>query len=342
MRILALESSCDETAAAVVEDGRRSLGASVASQISWHRPFGGVVPEIASRKHVEALIPVLRECLDRASLRLADVDAIAVTAGPGLIGALLVGVAAAKALAAAAGKPLYPIHHIAGHVAANYLVSADFEPPFVCLVASGGHSHLLYCPDACHFEILGRTRDDAAGEAFDKVARVLGLPYPGGPEIDRLAKRGKRDAFVFPQAKLGKDTLDFSFSGLKTFAINRLHQAEQRGETLDPADFAASFQQAVVVTLRDHLLAACRRKGVRRLAIAGGVAANSALRAALQEAAAKAELDFYCPPPALCTDNAEMIASAAYFMIRGGLPAADARLNARATWPLDQYGGGGS
>ena len=336
MRILALESSCDEMAASLVEDGRHVLASSVASQISLHRHFGGVVPEIASRKHVEALIPVLDSCLDQVPGGWEAVDALAVTAGPGLVGSLLVAVTAAKALALALNKPLYGIHHNAGHIAANYLCHEDFSPPFICLVASGGHSHIVYCADYGQFELLGRSRDDAAGEAFDKVARVLGLPYPGGPEIDRLAQEGRADAFTFPEAKLGA-SLDFSFSGLKTYAINRIHQAEQRGETLNKADFAASFQRAVVQTLCHKALEACRQKGLRRLALAGGVAANRQLRERLAAESQALGLDFYCPELRYCTDNADMIGAAAYYYIQAGAPPADSGLNARASWSLEDF-----
>lgn len=336
MRILAIESSCDETAVAIVEDGCSTLAECIASQASLHSQFGGVVPELASRKHVEAMPWVLEEVLQKAGLSLEEIDAFAVTQGPGLVGALLVGVTAAKALASVTGKPLYAVHHIMGHICANYLEHEAFEPPFVCLVASGGHSHLIYCPQEGLYQILGRTRDDAAGEAFDKVARVLGLSYPGGPAIESLAKEGNPTAFEFPEAKLGKDSYDFSFSGLKTYAMNRLHQAKQKDEALCQADFAASFQHSVVQTLLKQSLRACETLGCKRLALAGGVVANQTLTSTFQQACHKHGLQFFAPSKRLCTDNAEMIGAAAYRMILAGAKPSTSTLNAKPSWRIDE------
>lgn len=343
MIILALESSCDETAAAVVRDGRVTLGECIASQAALHSRFGGVVPEIASRKHVEAVIPVLRQCLAEAGLGLGEIDAFAVTAGPGLVGALLVAVTAAKALASVCGKPLYAVHHIAGHIAANYIAHPDLEPPFVCLVASGGHSNLVHVRDYADLRILGRTRDDAAGEAFDKVARVLELGYPGGPAIDRCARAGDARRYHFPKPRVEGSPLDFSFSGLKTQALSQYQKARQeaarRGLALDEvfsrADFAASFQESVVEALSERCFAAAALTGCRKIALAGGVAANRALRARLRTRGAAEGFEVYCPEPRLCTDNAEMIAAAAYFQARAGVLPAGPGLNAQPAWKLE-------
>ena len=314
MNILAIETSCDETSAAVMDDKLHVLAGVVSSQVALHARFGGVVPEIASRKHVELLNPVIIETLDRAGIALSDVNAVAVTNRPGLVGALLVGVSAAKALSAALSVPLIGVHHIEGHIYANFLVNPELEFPFICLVVSGGHSDLVLVRDHGDYELLGRTRDDAAGEAFDKTARVLGLGYPGGPIIDDLAREGNPEAVRFPRAKLG-DSLDFSFSGLKTAVIRffRQHGSEYRVE-----DIAASFQAAVVDMLVDTTMAALERTGIRRVALAGGVAANSGLKARMTEAAAARDIELSYPPPNLCTDNAEMIACAGYFhLLRG-------------------------
>jgi len=311
--VLGIESSCDETAAAVVRDGREVLSNVISSQIEIHEKFGGVVPEIASRKHVELIIPVINQALDEAGTKLEDVDIIGVTYGPGLVGALLVGLSAAKALAYTADKPLVGVHHIEGHIAANYLEYKELEPPFVCLVASGGHSHIVYVNDYNKFKIMGQTRDDAAGEAFDKVARAIGLGYPGGPLIDKAAKSGNKDAIVFPRVYFENGSLDFSFSGLKTAVLNYLNTAEQKGEEVVVEDVAESFQQAVVDVLVRNTIEAGKRKKVKKIALAGGVAANSALRSELKSAAEGNGFDIYYPKPILCTDNAAMIACAAYY-----------------------------
>lgn len=314
MRILAVESSCDETAMAVVEDGRRVLSQAIASQINIHALYGGVVPEIASREHVLALDPLLDQVLPQGE----TVDAVAVTFGPGLVGALLTGVSWAKGFAYARGLPLIPVNHIEGHVSANYIAHPSLEPPFVCLVASGGHSHIVRVDDYCTFALLGRTRDDAAGEAFDKVARVLGLGYPGGPALEALAREGDPHAFSFHAGFNDKPTFDFSFSGLKTAVINLVHTAQQRGETLCAADVAASFQHAVVETLAEKSMRAAVESGTGTLALAGGVSANRALRSAMQRRAEEAGLRFCCPEFRFCTDNAAMIACAGYYALMAG------------------------
>lgn len=311
--ILAIETSCDETAAAVVKNGREILSNVIYSQIDLHTLYGGVVPEIASRKHIEKINQVMAQALKDAGRELANLDAVAVTYGPGLVGPLLVGVSAAKAVSFASGLPLIGVHHIEGHISANYIEHKDLEPPFVCLVASGGHSHLVVVKDYGKYEVLGRTRDDAAGEAFDKVARAIGLGYPGGPKIDKVAKEGNPDAIAFPRAKVGDSDYDFSFSGLKSAVLNYLNSCEMKGETICQADVAASFQKAVVDVLTEHSMAAVERCGLRKFAIAGGVASNSALRQALETACAERGIAFYRPSPLLCTDNAAMIGAAAYY-----------------------------
>lgn len=316
--ILAIETSCDETAAAVVKNGREVLSNVIYSQIDLHTLYGGVVPEIASRKHIEKINQVMAQALKDADMELSDLDAVAVTYGPGLVGPLLVGVSAAKAVSFASGLPLIGVHHIEGHISANYIEHKELEPPFVCLVASGGHSHLAVVKDYGEYEVLGRTRDDAAGEAFDKVARAIGLGYPGGPKIDKVAKEGNPDAIAFPRAKVGDSDYDFSFSGLKSAVLNYLNSCEMKGEIINRADVAASFQKAVVDVLTEHSMAAVERCGLRKFAIAGGVASNSALRQALETACAKRKIDFYRPSPLLCTDNAAMIGAAAYYeYVRG-------------------------
>ncbi len=311
--ILAIESSCDETAAAVMKNGREVCSNIIFSQIELHKLYGGVVPEIASRKHIEKVNQVIREALDSADCTLNDMDAIAVTYGPGLVGALLVGVAEAKALAYASGKPLVGVHHIEGHIAANYIENKDLEPPFMCLVVSGGHTHLVKVMDYDSFEIIGRTRDDAAGEAFDKVARAIGLGYPGGPKIDALAKEGNRDAIAFPRAKVDGNEFDFSFSGLKSAVLNYLNQCEMKGVEINRADVAASFQYAVIDVLTTHAIHAVKASGLNKLAIAGGVASNSSLRANISEACKREGISFYHPSPIYCTDNAAMIGVAGYY-----------------------------
>ena len=317
--ILAVETSFDETAAAVVRNGREVLSNVIYSQIDLHTLYGGVVPEIASRKHIEKINPVIRKALSDADVSLPDITAVAVTYGPGLVGALLVGVSAAKAIAFAADKPLVGVHHIEGHICANYIENKELEPPFLCLVVSGGHSHLVMVKDYGVYEILGRTRDDAAGEAFDKVARAIGLGYPGGPKIDRVSREGNPDAIHFPRAKVDDNVYDFSFSGLKSAVLNYLNGCQMKGLEINQADVAASFQKSVVDVLVEHSMRAVEQYGAKRFAIAGGVASNSHLREALQEACGKREIPFYRPSPVFCTDNAAMIGAAAYYEYRKGI-----------------------
>lgn len=317
--ILAVESSCDETAAAVVKNGREVLSNIISSQIELHTVYGGVVPEIASRKHIEKINQVIREALDKAGKSLQDMDAVAVTYGPGLVGALLVGVSTAKAISFASGIPLIGVHHIEGHINANYIENKELEPPYICLVVSGGHSHLVIVKDYGEYEILGKTRDDAAGEAFDKVARAIGLGYPGGPKIDRVAREGNAEAISFPRAKVGDAIYDFSFSGLKSAVLNYLNSCEMKGIPVCQADVAASFQKAVVDVLVEHSMQAVKEYGLHKFAIAGGVASNSALREALARECGARKIAFYCPSPVLCTDNAAMIGTAAYYEYRKGV-----------------------
>lgn len=344
IKILAIESSCDETAAAVVKNGREVLSNTIYSQIALHTLYGGVVPEIASRKHIEKINHVIKGALDEAGCGFDDLDAIAVTYGPGLVGALLVGVAEAKAISYATKLPLVGVHHIEGHIAANYIENKDLEPPFMCLVVSGGHTHLVIVKDYNEFEIIGRTHDDAAGEAFDKVARAVGLGYPGGPKVDKCAKLGRPDAIAFPRGHIGASKYDFSFSGLKSAVLNYLNSCRmKRGldgnviyssktdrpdfdpyEPVDPdenitvADVVASFQAAVVDVLVSHTITGAKEYGFDRVAMAGGVASNSALRAGMKEACEKAGITLYYPSPILCTDNAAMIGSAAYYEFMRG------------------------
>lgn len=317
--ILAIESSCDETAAAVVRDGREVLSNAIYSQIDLHTIYGGVVPEIASRKHIEKINQVVQAALDQAGKKLTDMTAIAVTYGPGLVGPLLIGVSFAKALSFAAGIPLIGVHHIEGHINANYIENKELEPPFVCLVASGGHSHLVLVKDYGEYEVIGRTRDDAAGEAFDKVARAIGLGYPGGPKIDKVSKQGDPDAIHFPRAKVVESVYDFSFSGLKSAVLNYLNSCQMKGEEIDQADVAASFQKAVVDVLVEHSMAAVKEYGFTKFAIAGGVASNSSLRIAFEEACEKEKVTFYHPSPVFCTDNAAMIGTAGYYEYKKGV-----------------------
>lgn len=324
--ILAIESSCDETAAAVVRNGREVLSNVISSQIALHTLYGGVVPEIASRKHIEKINQVIEEALAEAKVGLSDITAIGVTYGPGLVGALLVGVAEAKAIAYAAGKPLVGVHHIEGHVSANFIEHPDLEPPFVCLIVSGGHTHLVVVKDYGKFEIIGRTRDDAAGEAFDKVARAIGLGYPGGPKVDRAAKEGNKHAVEFPRAKVEDAPYDFSFSGLKSSVLNYINHEKMLGKEICVPDLAASFQNAVVESLVSRAVAAAKEYGYDKLAIAGGVASNTALREGMREACEKAGLKLYYPSPIYCTDNAAMIGVAAYYEYQNG---------ARAGWDLN-------
>jgi N6-L-threonylcarbamoyladenine synthase len=325
--ILALETSCDETSAAVVVGGRKILSNIISSQIPLHRKFGGVVPEIASRKHIENVIPVVDEALKSAGVTLMDIDAIGVTYGPGLVGALLVGVAAAKALSFAADIPLIGVNHLEGHMFANFLAQPELEPPFAALVVSGGHTSLIHVKDYNDFSLLGQTRDDAAGEAFDKIARVMGLPYPGGPEIDKLAKEGNKEAIEFPRALAVHGSFEFSFSGLKSAVLNYINSARQRGEEVNKADVAASFQKAVTDVLTSKALDAAEFCQVKQLVLAGGVAANSALKEALTLECDKAGIRLFYPEPVLCTDNAAMIACRAYYQYMAG-KVADLHLNA--------------
>lgn len=316
--ILAIESSCDETAAAVVKNGREVLSNIISSQIELHKLYGGVVPEIASRKHIEKINQVIEEALREANVTLSDLDAIGVTYGPGLVGALLVGVAEAKAISYASGLPLVGVHHIEGHISANFIENKDLEPPFPCLVVSGGHTHLVVVEDYGKYRILGRTRDDAAGEAFDKVARAIGLGYPGGPKIDKLAKEGDPNAISFPKAHVAEAPYDFSFSGLKSAVLNYLNGCKMRGEEVNRADVAASFQKAVTDVLTEHAMMAVKEFGFDKFAIAGGVASNSALRESMKNACEKRHIKFYYPSPILCTDNAAMIGAAAYYEFING------------------------
>lgn len=324
--ILAIESSCDETAAAVVKNGREVLSNVISSQIALHTLYGGVVPEIASRKHIEKVNQVIEAALLEAGMTLEEMTAIGVTYGPGLVGALLVGVAEAKAIAYAAKKPLVGVHHIEGHVSANFIEHPDLEPPFLCLIVSGGHTHLVVVKDYGEFEIIGRTRDDAAGEAFDKVARAVGLGYPGGPKVDKAAREGNPDAIKFPRAKVEGAPYDFSFSGLKSAVLNYINHANMMGEEIVVPDLAASFQKAVVGVLVDKAVSAAEEYGYDKVAIAGGVASNSALRAGMEEACKKAGITFYYPSPIYCTDNAAMIGTAAYYEYING---------ARSGWDLN-------
>ncbi len=317
--ILAIETSCDETAAAVVKNGREILSNVIYTQIKLHTMFGGVVPEIASRKHIEKINPVIETALKEAEVTLDDIDAIAVTYGPGLVGALLVGVAEAKAIAYGAGKALVGVHHIEGHISANYIEHKELEPPFLCLVASGGHSHLVLVKDYGQYEIIGRTRDDAAGEAFDKVARAIGLGYPGGPKVDKLAREGNKHAITFPRAKITDSPDDFSFSGLKSAVLNYLNQCEMKGIEVNRADVAASFQQAVIDVLTEHTVEAAKRIGITKVAIAGGVASNSSLREQMRASCEKNNMEFYHPSPIYCTDNAAMIGVAGYYEYMKGV-----------------------
>ncbi|MDD3220752.1 MAG: tRNA (adenosine(37)-N6)-threonylcarbamoyltransferase complex transferase subunit TsaD [Lachnospiraceae bacterium] len=311
--ILAIESSCDETAAAVVKNGREVLSNVISSQIELHKLYGGVVPEIASRKHIEKINPVIREALSDAGMKLEDMDAIGVTYGPGLVGALLVGVAAAKAISYAKNIPLVGVHHIEGHISANYIENKELEPPFLGMVVSGGHTHLVLVKDYGVYEIIGKTRDDAAGEAFDKVARAIGLGYPGGPKIDKLSKEGDPKAISFPRAHISDAPLDFSFSGLKSSVLNYINSCEMKHQEVNRADVAASFQAAAVDSIVGHSIEAAREYHMDKVVLAGGVASNSALRQAMKDGCEAEGLKFYYPSPILCTDNAAMIGCAAYY-----------------------------
>ena len=334
MKLLAIETSCDETAAAVVEDGRGVLSSVIYSQIEEHRLYGGVVPEIASRRHTEQIIPVVRGALEEAGLGLDQVDGVAVTYAPGLIGALLVGVSFAKGLCMANGTPLIPVHHIRGHVAANYIAHPGLEPPFLCLIVSGGHSHIVEVKGYTDYVTVGKTRDDAAGEAFDKVARVLGLGYPGGAAMDDAGKAGDTARYPLPHPKVTGSPYDFSFSGLKTAVINLVHNANQKGEQVHVADLAAGFGHTVAEILSQRFFAAAEALGYHTLACAGGVSANSRLRAALEQGAAERGCKLFLPPLSLCGDNAAMIGAQGYFEYRAG-HTAGMDLNAVASLPID-------
>lgn len=333
--ILAIESSCDETSAAVVIDGRDVRSNVIFSQIDIHKVYGGVVPEIASRSHIEKINQVVREALNEAHMTLDEIDAIAVTYGPGLVGPLLVGVSEAKAIASAKKKPLVGVHHIKGHICANYIEHPELEPPYLCLVVSGGHTHLVHVADYTQYEVLARTRDDAAGEAFDKVARAIGLPYPGGVQIDRLAREGDPHAIDFPKAHVDEAPLDFSFSGLKSAVLNYLNQCRMTGQEYDRANLAASFQKAVVDVLVEHTMeaAGCLEQ-ISTVTLAGGVASNSALRTAMEKACAEQGLTFYKPSPIYCTDNAAMIGAAGYYEFMAGVRHGS-DLNAIPNLPLE-------
>lgn len=333
--ILSVETSCDETAAAVVRDGRHVLSNVVHTQIPIHKKYGGVVPELASRSHVERLRPVTEKALSDAGITLSDVDAVAVTYGPGLVGALLAGVSYAKGLALAEDLPLVGVNHIHGHIAANYISCPELRPPFICLVVSGGHSHIVSVKDYFCLELLGRTRDDAAGEAFDKAARVLGLGYPGGPKLEKLAQKGDETAYRFHSSFNAGEHLDFSFSGLKTAVINLLHNAGQKGEPVNPADVAASFQLSIIEILTAKTIKAALASGLGSVALAGGVSANRLLRETMQKAAESRGLKFYCPEFKYCTDNAAMIGSAGFYALMAGrLNGLD--LNAKANLSIEQ------
>lgn len=334
MKILSIETSCDETAAAVVEDGREVLSSVIASQVEEHKLYGGVVPEIASRRHAEAIVPVVQKALDDAKLNMDDIDAIAVTHAPGLIGALLVGVNFAKGLALSTGKPLVPTHHLRSHIASNYISHKELKPPFMCLVVSGGHSHIVMVEDYTKMKVIGRTRDDAAGEAFDKAARTMGMPYPGGIEMDKIAELGNPGAFEFPRPVVRDAPYDFSFSGLKTCVINLIHNMEQRGEEIPREDICASFRSAVVELLVSNTMKVCEDYGVDTLVVAGGVSANSLLRKRLGGESLKRGVKFYKPDKSVCTDNAAMVGSQGYYEYLSG-NIADLSLNAVATLPID-------
>lgn len=316
--ILSIESSCDETSAAVVKDGREVLSNIIASQIETHKKYGGVVPEVASRMHIEVVNGVVLEALEEAGVTLNDIDAIGVTYGPGLVGALLVGLQYAKGLSYSLKKPLVGVNHIEGHICANYIEHKDLKPPFVSLVVSGGHTFIVHVKDYGEYDVIGQTRDDAAGEAYDKVARALGLGYPGGPKIDKLAKEGNENAIEFPKANFHDDTLDFSFSGVKSAVLNYLNKCKMQNVEVNKADVAASFQKAVIEVLKQNVLKTCRKKEIKKIAIAGGVASNSALRESLIRAAEKEGIEVLFPSQVLCTDNAAMIGSAAYFNFING------------------------
>jgi N6-L-threonylcarbamoyladenine synthase len=334
MKILSIETSCDETAAAVVENGRDVLSSVIASQVEEHKLYGGVVPEIASRRHAEAIVPVVKKALNDAEMTIEDIDAIAVTHAPGLIGALLVGVNFAKGLSLSSGKPLIPTHHLRSHIASNYISHKELKPPFLCLVVSGGHSHIVMVEDYTKMKVIGKTRDDAAGEAFDKAARTLGMPYPGGIEMDRIAELGDDSIFDFPRPVVRDAPYDFSFSGLKTAVINLIHNMEQRGEKIPKEDICASFRKAVVELLVSNFMKAAEDYNVKTLVVAGGVSANSLLRKRLSEESEKRGFKFFKPDKSVCTDNAAMVGAQGYYEYLSG-NIADLSLNAVATLPID-------
>jgi len=334
IRLLAIESSCDDTAAAVVENGRKVLSTVVASQVERHIVYGGVVPEVASRLHAESISWVVSQALEQAGVTCSELDGIAVTAAPGLIGSLLVGVGFAKGLSRSADLPLIPVHHLRSHIAANYIAHPDLEPPFLCLVVSGGHSHIVEVLDYTHLRVVGRTRDDAAGEAFDKTARSIGLPYPGGVHLDRVAKDGNPKAFVFSKPHVSGSRYDFSFSGLKTNVINTVHNMEQKGETVPVADIAASVRKCVVDILTQHFMLAADDLGYDRLALAGGVSANSELRSRMAAQCKKTGRELFVPPLSLCGDNAAMVGAQGYFEYMAG-NRAGLDLNASAAMEID-------
>jgi N6-L-threonylcarbamoyladenine synthase len=334
MKILGIESSCDETAAAVSENGTKILSSVVSTQIEEHRKYGGVVPEIASRRHCENILGVTKAALNQAQLELSDIDAVAVTYAPGLIGALLVGVNFAKGLCLASGKPLVPVHHISGHIAANYIVHPELKPPYLCLVASGGHSHIVEVLDYTKFHVIGRTRDDAAGECFDKCARAMGFPYPGGVQIDRAANGGDPEKYTLPRPKVTGSEFDFSFSGLKTFVINLLHNSEQKGIEVNKNDLSAGIQKTISEILCEKTMAAAQKLGYKQIAVAGGVSANSGVRSAFEKACAKRGMKLYIPTLDLCGDNGAMIACQGYYNYLAG-QRGDESLNAVATLSLE-------
>lgn len=335
MKILGIESSCDETAASVCENGTKILSSVVSTQIEEHKKFGGVVPEIASRRHCENILGVVQKALDDANCTADDIDAIAVTYAPGLIGALLVGVSFAKALAMAWNKPLVPVHHLAGHIAANYITHSDLKPPYLCLVASGGHSHIVEVCDYTKFKVIGRTRDDAAGECFDKAARVMGFDYPGGVHVDKAAQNGNPDSYVLPNPKVSGSEYDFSFSGLKTAVVNIVHNAKQKGEQINTNDLSASLQATIASILTQRTMLAAEHLGYKTIAVAGGVSANSGIRSSFEKACKKSGKALYLPELKYCGDNAAMIACQGYYEFLSG-KRADLSLNAYATMPIEE------
>lgn len=333
--ILGVESTCDETACSIVKNGRELIASVISSQIETHKPYGGVVPEIASRKHVENIIPVLDECFSKAGTSLDSINGVAVSYGPGLVGALLTGISVAKAVAWSLDIPLLGVNHIEGHIFANFLTHKELKPPFIALIVSGGHSHIVHVKDYLKYEILGKTRDDAAGEAFDKTARVLGLGYPGGPLIDKIAKEGNENAFDFPKTKFTDRPYDFSFSGIKTAVINQINTMKMKGQSFDVCDVAASFQKAVIDVLVRNTIEAALHAGIKTVCLAGGVSANSLLRKCMKEEGRKAGIDVYYPEPVYCTDNGAMVASAGYYYFINR-KFADLTLNAVPNLRIDQ------